>query len=538
MHAVEARDPVGHVFLVSDSTLLGLSRVFCRHCERLATLPLSDAGALSSAHRTMAGELLRVLCRDPMAFAAVWREDIAAGWFPPPDSPTAVRKALVERLTERFLGREEGTGPWFPFPSRPCRYRQGPEPDHEQGIAVHRVFLTLALAELWARHHSPSLVSLVPLALGLFLAGDSSAERFPGLNGQNGQPLLAAVGGVAVCWKLVCSLEKVWFPACLAELTGRGWPEAWNVIFSARLSEPEVRGFMETVGERRTPAMVRGLRKVGRLWEWWWQESPGAGDLFRAAGRSLAQAAHWRSHFEQILEDAKLEALADFAAGAAHEINNPLAVIGGHAQLLLREEDKPDKRRILATILGQVQRAYEMIADTRLFARPPRPTLRPVDFAEILTTLAEEFRPLAEERGITLTVVPHPHGCDLSGEADRNQILVAMGALCKNAIEAAPPGGIVTLRVEALPEKIVLSVQDNGPGIPEEHRPHIFNPFYSSRQAGRGLGMGLPKAWRIIRQHRGHIEVISARERGTIFRVVLPKSQASQSHPVTPEASR
>src|SRR5664279_4055523 len=93
----------------------------------------------------------------------------------------------------------------------------------------------------------------------------------------------------------------------------------------------------------------------------------------------LARLRELEANFAQALEREKLEAMAEFAAGAGHEINNPLTVIAGRAQLLLRGETDPERRHALALMNAQAMRVYEMIADMMLFARPPRPELQPVE---------------------------------------------------------------------------------------------------------------------------------------------------------------
>ena len=106
---------------------------------------------------------------------------------------------------------------------------------------------------------------------------------------------------------------------------------------------------------------------------------------FAADGRSsstadkLARLAELEADFQRTLETEKLEAMAEFAAGAGHEINNPLTVISGRAQLLLRDETDPERRHALALISAQAMRVYEMIADMMLFARPPRPECQQVE---------------------------------------------------------------------------------------------------------------------------------------------------------------
>ena len=202
--------------------------------------------------------------------------------------------------------------------------------------------------------------------------------------------------------------------------------------------------------------------------------------------------------FEEELERRKMEALAEFAAGAGHEINNPLAIIGGHAQRLLREVENPEHRRLLAIIAAQVKRAYEMIADIRLFARPPKPEIRRFDFVANLRRLVLEQTPFFQEAGLTLEFLTDRDEWEI--DSDPVQIHLVIVALCDNAREA---GGNTVIRLHGL-ETIV---EDDGPGIPAEIRSLVFDPYFSGRQAGRGLGFGLSKAWRIMQQLGGSLRL-------------------------------
>ena len=208
-----------------------------------------------------------------------------------------------------------------------------------------------------------------------------------------------------------------------------------------------------------------------------------------------------------IPDDQQIEALAEFAAGAGHEINNPLAIISGHAQILLSQIDDPDQRRSLAVIAAQVKRAYEMIADIRLFARPPKPEFANFDLFAKIDELVEKQIPEFLPPGITLHWKHEAPSLFL--ESDPVQISVALLALVRNAIESLGQQGTITLEVRQIDAEnmIEIVVMDDGPGIPQEIRPLIFSPFFSGRQAGRGLGFGLPKAWRIAKQCGGSLEV-------------------------------
>lgn len=224
-------------------------------------------------------------------------------------------------------------------------------------------------------------------------------------------------------------------------------------------------------------------------------------------------------HDPQWLEREKLEALAEFAAGAGHEMNNPLAVIAGRAQLLLDGETNPERRRDLAVIHTQAMRVVEMISDLMLFARPPLPQRTSCDLAAIVERVAQEIGKLAEERqcAIAASLEAKP----IFASVDELQFTVAIRALCVNALEAIKPGGRVELAVRREENGVVISVTDNGPGITPDVRRHLFDPFFSGRSAGRGLGIGLAKCWRIVTHHGGRIDVNNAPGEGARFTIVL-----------------
>jgi signal transduction histidine kinase len=281
---------------------------------------------------------------------------------------------------------------------------------------------------------------------------------------------------------------------------------------------------------------------------------------------ALARLAALESDFQRMLEVEKLEALAEFAAGAGHEINNPLTVISGRAQLLLRDETDAERRRALALICAQAMRVHEMIADMMLFARPPRPELQRVELVGLLDALMADFLPRCESQATALCRTGEPG--PVCVEADPVQLRVALGAIVQNAIESLDGGGRIELRLEKgdsprlperpeavekgdsphLPERpegccaqmgtvpffhhVRIRVCDDGPGLRPEERRHVFDPFYSARQAGRGLGLGLSKAWRIVANHGGRIDVESQPGRGATFTVVLPQGrQVGESQP-------
>ncbi len=237
----------------------------------------------------------------------------------------------------------------------------------------------------------------------------------------------------------------------------------------------------------------------------------------------LSRLAALENKFREVVEAEKLQSMAEFAAGAGHEINNPLTVIAGRAQLFLHEETDPERRRALALVNSQAMRVYEMIADMMLFARPPQPSFAMVNVAKIVDEVSADIQAAAAQQETEFSRIGHAQPLEI--EADATQLSVAIRALCQNSLEALGHGGCMEIEVQPCHEEIVIRVKDNGPGITPEQRRHIFDPFYSARQAGRGLGLGLSKCWRIVTNHGGRIDVNSQPGQGAEFVITLPRQQ-------------
>jgi signal transduction histidine kinase len=218
---------------------------------------------------------------------------------------------------------------------------------------------------------------------------------------------------------------------------------------------------------------------------------------FRGAKGDI-QAMH-----DDALLRAKLEALAEFAAGAGHEINNPLAAISGRAQLLLKDEIDPERRRHLITIGAQALRIRDMIGDAMLFARPPQPQPQAVSVADALARVQQSLAEELADRQLSLGGERDP---DVVLQADPTQLEIVLSELLRNAIRFAPARSTIDVDVSRGDnEAATITVRDRGPGLSEIDRERLFDPFYSGRQAGRGLGFGLPKCWRIVTLHGGSI---------------------------------
>jgi signal transduction histidine kinase len=243
-----------------------------------------------------------------------------------------------------------------------------------------------------------------------------------------------------------------------------------------------------------------------------------------ALAKKLSEYSRVVNAFEARIEREKLDAMKELAYGASHEINNPLANIAARAQTLLEDEEDPQRRQKLIAIHRQAMRAHEMIADLMLFARPPKLSKLQFSLGGLVRRLTNELSGYAQEHGAQVSCnIEEPQ---LAILADETQIGVAIHALIKNAIEAAGDGGLVSIAVRATEaaEKhfAEIVVTDNGPGIPDEIHRHIFEPFFSGREAGRGLGFGLSKCWRIVTEHGGQVVVGQSTGRGTEISIFLP----------------
>lgn len=227
-----------------------------------------------------------------------------------------------------------------------------------------------------------------------------------------------------------------------------------------------------------------------------------------------------RAGEEGRLQTRKLAALAELAAGAGHEINNPLAVISGQAQYLLGREEDPARQRSLQTIVNQATRIHQTLTDLMQFARPPVPRRQAVDAGALLREVAAALAPLADQRRVRLVCTEPPTPVTLY--ADPAHTRTALRCLLRNAVEAAPPEGWAGVRVETGPDTIILVVEDSGPGLSAADREHLFDPFYCGRKAGRGRGLGLPTAWRLAREHGGDVHHEPRDQGPTRFDLRLP----------------
>lgn len=257
-----------------------------------------------------------------------------------------------------------------------------------------------------------------------------------------------------------------------------------------------------------------------------------AAELLRGVCQRLRRLNDLEADFTRQLHHEKLASLKEFSYGASHELNNPLFNISSRAQLLLKDEPHPERQQKLATIVSHALRASEMIKQVALFAHPPRPELSTTDVARVVQEVVKELQPFADERRSKLLVNAAQGSVTIT--ADPNQLAVALRAICQNALiafERAATAGTVTVTVAEAGDGVQIAVADDGPGLDERSRRHLFDPFFSGYESGRGLGFGLSKCWQIVQAHHGAIDVNSEPGSGTTFTICLPRMPVTDGLP-------
>lgn len=248
----------------------------------------------------------------------------------------------------------------------------------------------------------------------------------------------------------------------------------------------------------------------------------------------------------ELLRGAQLSIVGELAAGLAHEIKNPLAGLQGAADILIRRRDKNDpEREVLEGMRREVERIDLTVRALLDRARPRLVSVRASSLTDIVghaVNLARAQLTNAATRGYRVNIEFEPSTDPLTIPIDPAQIEDAVLNLIINAIEAADGDGEVRIRIarsqndqaqndraEGFEEEAIVEVSDNGRGISEEDLTRIFNPFFTTREAGTGLG--LPAVRRIARAHGGRVEVSSSPGKGSTFTIRLPLNPVISNFP-------
>jgi signal transduction histidine kinase len=226
---------------------------------------------------------------------------------------------------------------------------------------------------------------------------------------------------------------------------------------------------------------------------------------------------------EQVRLKESLARLGELTAGLAHEFRNGLATIHGYARLLDPARLEPPYAKYVSALREETEALDEVVTNFLNFARPASFTPAPVDLSLIVTRVRDDFGSEAAKRGGTLMTSGR------FGRVDGDDVLLrqALGNLCRNAIEACAEAGTAPeLRVEGRIDPAtgtqVVSVADNGPGIDPARLDRIFQPFFTTKSSGTGLGLALVQ--KIVVTHNGRVVAANRAAGGAVFEVHLPLS--------------
>ncbi len=234
----------------------------------------------------------------------------------------------------------------------------------------------------------------------------------------------------------------------------------------------------------------------------------------------------------------KLASLGQLSAGVAHEINNPLGLILGYTQLILKEAGRDTQAfEDLKVIEKHTMNCKKIVEDLLQFSRSMETTKKPSDVNDLLSGVLRVLRGNFAKDGVEIEETLAPGLPEVTMDSEKME-QVFMNLLI-NARQAIQGGGAIRVGTHRTsgPRPVVIRVSDTGCGIAEEIMPRIFDPFYTTKPTGKGTGLGLSVSYGIVQDHGGEIEVESAPGRGAVFTVRLPLGAGSSQKPRRTESS-
>lgn len=222
---------------------------------------------------------------------------------------------------------------------------------------------------------------------------------------------------------------------------------------------------------------------------------------------------------ERLAKAEHLSSLGEMVAGVSHEIRNPLGIILSSAKLLRKQMPPSDKpNHIPDIILEEASRLNSIITDFLNFARPQRPDLHPCAVEAVLEKNIGFLQTQIEGKGYHIHYIAKTPLPEIT--ADANMLYQAFLNIMLNAIQAMPEGGPINIDLDVLNDQVQVRFLDTGPGIPEALIEKVWDPFFTTKDGGTGLGLGIVK--NIIQAHNGHIDIANTLDGGTRITIRLP----------------
>jgi PAS domain S-box-containing protein len=285
--------------------------------------------------------------------------------------------------------------------------------------------------------------------------------------------------------------------------------------------------------------LVSGEQAFGAA-EYGARHRDGSGRTMRAAGSQLVDAEGKvtgvifsirditieRKLEQQIVESERLAAMGAMIGGVAHELNNPLTSILGVSELLQDTEAKETARKQLGMLQQQARRAAEIVQNLTYFSRPPAPGKSRINLAEVVERTLNLHAYSLRKNNITIDFLKEPGIPYALGDPHQlMQVFLNLIVNAEQAIREARDKGTLRIRFGNGHKTVWVSFHDDGPGIPKENLPSIFDPFYTTKRPGRGTGLGLSICKSVMKEHKGTVEVANAPDGGAVFTVTVPAGQ-------------
>ena len=342
------------------------------------------------------------------------------------------------------------------------------------------------------------------LGVGPLLVGAAASTGYQHFTGFGWRLIMVEPTDIAFApvWRLAWAILGV----LLLTLAVAGWIA---VRLSARIARPigELTTFARGLDLSRVaapPQVESGLAEVG--------------ELNRAFGEMIEALARSREH---LIRAGKLAVVGEMAAIMAHEVRTPLGILKSSAQLLERRAGlSPADRELTAFIGSETERLNRLVTTLLECATPRPPNFRPQDLHAILAHVAALVAAKAEKGGVGIELQAAAGDPILA--CDREQMIQVFLNLLINAVQHVPSGGHVRLVTEDAGEALRILVDDDGPGVPDPERERLFDPFFTRREGGVGLGLTIVR--QIVEAHRGVIGVSRGALGGACFTIRLPRT--------------